>query len=49
MKAQKCPEELLWVLILFQVECGSAGGMAVACIILPCIMMSQKMFREESR
>lgn len=49
MEAEKCPEELLGTVVLFQVECGNAGGTTVACIILTYIVMSQKMFREESR
>lgn len=49
MKALKCAEELLWAVVVFQVELGSTGGLNVACVFLTSVLMSQKMFKEENR
>lgn len=48
-EAQKHAEELLWVVGLLQVELGSIGGLNVACIGLPRVIMSHKMFKDENR
>lgn len=49
MEAQNCAEELLWVVVLFLVECGNARGMTVACIILTCTIVSQKMLKRRKQ
>lgn len=49
MEAQRCAEELLWVVVVFQVDVGSTGGLNVACVLLKNVLMSQKMFKEENR
>lgn len=41
-------EELLWVVVIFQVDLGSTGGLNVACRVLTSVIMSQMMFTEEN-
>lgn len=49
LEAQKHAEERLWVVVVFQVELGSTGGLNVACRVLTSVIMSQMMFKEENR